>query len=233
MLFFNNNTTQNTIQAKLCLAALASLIFIVLIYHLTNFSPVKVPVIQGKILNQAINLQPFVLVDQYSNQFTNKDLQGDWHFISFGYTQCPDVCPTTLMTMVQLSSLLADKRITSDVNFVFYSVDSRDTSKILLSYIEYFDANFIALKTSANEKSHNFEENLGIKTTISNNNITDKVEVSHNLLILVINPDAALQAVFYPTKSSLGLEHFIKEQLYSDFVIVEEYYLKYRYKKRP
>ena len=104
----------------------------------------------GGFLGAAIG-GPFQLVDQNGKQFTDADLKGKWHLVFFGYTHCPDICPTTLNEL----SLAFDKLTTEQrayVGVVFISVDpERDTPKILKSYLESFDAPVVGLTGSAAE----------------------------------------------------------------------------------
>src|SRR5690606_4549771 len=52
---------------------------------------------------------PFVLTDQTGQQRTEADLQGHYALIYFGYTYCPDICPTSLSTMTQAIDLLEEQ----------------------------------------------------------------------------------------------------------------------------
>ena len=71
-------------------------------------------------------------------------LRGRWSFLFFGYTFCPDVCPTTLVTMKTALNRLRDTESAGDVQVVFVSVDpARDTLDRMKQYVEYFDASFI------------------------------------------------------------------------------------------
>ena len=226
-LFFADNTREQLVRLKLRLIALTLIISIPCIYFFMTYQDVNIATIQGKILKQPIALIPFNLKDQDNKDFTNKNLFGKWHIISFGYSQCPDVCPTTLMTMVQFSNLLT-KNEYNDTNFVFYSVDPlRDSSAVLSTYMDYFDTRFIALRSDI-KSGTNFEESLGIKVLFSGSGTGKKnYKVSHNLFIFAINPNAALQAVFFPEKNSLGLDNFDHQRLYLDFVAVKDHFKKY------
>lgn len=87
---------------------------------------------------------PFRLVDQNGMAFTDADLKGKWHLVFFGYTHCPDVCPTTLNQLSLTLDRLKAKR--DRVEIVFITVDpERDTPAILKSYISSFDAPIKAL----------------------------------------------------------------------------------------
>jgi protein SCO1/2 len=81
---------------------------------------------------------------------TLADFKGKVTVVFFGYTQCPDVCPTTLAQMAEVRRMLgpdADKLQT-----VFVSVDpERDTAEILKAYMHSFDDSFVALRGSAEQ----------------------------------------------------------------------------------
>src|SRR5277367_5973834 len=92
----------------------------------------------------------FDLVDQNGKPFTDADLQGKWQLVFFGYTHCPDVCPTALNDLsLALDQLGANK---SKVGIVFISVDpDRDTPAVLKSYVESFGGPIEALTGTAPE----------------------------------------------------------------------------------
>lgn len=81
---------------------------------------------------------PFRLVDQNGQPFTDQNMKGKPYLVFFGYTHCPDICPTTLFEMSQLMRKLgpdADR-----VGALFITVDpARDTSGVLKDYLASFD----------------------------------------------------------------------------------------------
>src|ERR1700746_718397 len=87
---------------------------------------------------------PFQLVDQNGKTVTEADLRGKWSLIYFGYTHCPDACPTALNDISIALSDLGAKR--DAVRPVFITVDpERDTPEALKSYVMSFDAPILAL----------------------------------------------------------------------------------------
>lgn len=87
---------------------------------------------------------PFQLVDQDGKTVTEADLRGRWSLIYFGYTHCPDACPTALNDISIALSELGPKR--DEVRPVFITVDpERDTPDALKSYVTAFDAPILAL----------------------------------------------------------------------------------------
>jgi len=81
---------------------------------------------------------PFKLVDQNGNPITDADLKGKPHLVFFGYTHCPDVCPTTLFDVSEvLRALGKDAERTSAL---FITVDpERDTAAVMKDYLSSFD----------------------------------------------------------------------------------------------
>jgi protein SCO1 len=90
----------------------------------------------------------FALTDAAGKPRTLADYRGKVVVLFFGYTQCPDVCPTTLAALVQaMKTLGADA---GRVQVVFVTVDpDRDTAEILASYLTAFDPSFVGLRGDA------------------------------------------------------------------------------------
>lgn len=100
----------------------------------------------GTLLSAAIG-GPFKLVDQNGHTVTNTDLEGKWLLVYFGYTHCPDACPTALNNIaLALRDLGAENK---EVRPVFITIDpERDTSKAMKDYVSAFGAPILALTGS-------------------------------------------------------------------------------------
>jgi protein SCO1/2 len=91
---------------------------------------------------------PFALTDQNGAPRTDKDFRGQYLLIYFGYTFCPDVCPTTLSVMGDAMDKLGP--LSERVTPVFVTVDpARDTPKVLKAYLKSFGPRFVGLTGSA------------------------------------------------------------------------------------
>src|SRR5712691_10270014 len=90
-------------------------------------------------------LTAFALTDQKNRVFDLASLKGKWSFLFFGFTHCPDVCPTTLAELARVRDHIAKNPVgAEDIQFVFVSVDpNRDTADKLGQYVEYFDTTFL------------------------------------------------------------------------------------------
>src|SRR6516225_6954568 len=103
----------------------------------------------GTLLASAIG-GPFRLVDQNGKTVTDADLKGKWSLIYFGYTHCPDACPTALNDIAVALEELGPKR--AAVRPVFVTVDpERDTPEVLKAYVTSFDAPILALTGTPEE----------------------------------------------------------------------------------
>jgi protein SCO1/2 len=98
----------------------------------------------GKVVQPAAIGGPFQLTNQDGKTVTDRDLKGKPTLIFFGYTHCPDVCPTALFEMSEVLRALgkdADK-----VNAYFISVDpERDTQAAMKDYLSSFDPHLVGL----------------------------------------------------------------------------------------
>lgn len=89
----------------------------------------------------------YLLMDPNGRAVTNLDFPGQFQLVSFGYTHCPDICPTTL---VQQAGILRELGQRADrVQAIFITVDpGRDTPEVLHRYTSYFDPRIIGLTGS-------------------------------------------------------------------------------------
>lgn len=86
----------------------------------------------------------FALIDQNGTPFTEQQLAGVPYALTFGYTFCPDVCPTTLFELTDVLTALGDA--VDDLKVVFVTVDpTRDTSELLRNYLGAFHPRITAL----------------------------------------------------------------------------------------
>jgi protein SCO1 len=103
--------------------------------------------VSGTLLGSAIG-GPFTLVDQDGKTVTNTALEGKWLLVYFGYTHCPDECPTTLNNIALALKDLGATR--SEVRPVFITIDpARDTPQVMKNYVAAFNAPILALSGSA------------------------------------------------------------------------------------
>jgi len=86
------------------------------------------------------------LTDHRGRRLASADFSGKAVVVFFGYTQCPDICPTALSTMKEALRLLGEDA--ARVLVLFVTVDpERDTQEVLAGYVPWFDPSFLGLRT--------------------------------------------------------------------------------------
>jgi protein SCO1 len=148
----------------------------------------------GTLLASAIG-GPFHLVDQNGKPFGDADLKGKWHLVFFGYTHCPDTCPTTLNELSLALDRLGKAR--DAVGIVLISVDpERDTPEILKSYVAAFDAPITALTGSPDEVA---QAAKAYRVYYAKHPRGDGgYDMDHSAIIYVMDPEGRFTATFTP-----------------------------------
>jgi protein SCO1/2 len=141
----------------------------------------------------------FALIDQLGQPFSLEQLRGSWSLIFFGFTHCPDVCPTALYELQQVRKSLAQKldESTQMPEILFVSVDpERDTPEALRDYLSHFDPSFIGL-TGKHEQLLPLTKQVGIAYRIEEHESgVTQYNVDHSTGILLTNPAGRLHGVF-------------------------------------
>jgi protein SCO1/2 len=148
------------------------------------------------VLPRAKQLPEFTLVDDQGRRFDRTSLRGKWTFLFFGYTHCPDVCPTTLGVLAQVEKALRADASMSQPAYVFVSVDpQRDTPEHLADYMDYFSRSFVGV-TGADDQLLRLSRALGILYQRHPDGEGGDYLVDHSASILLVDPAAGLRAVF-------------------------------------
>jgi protein SCO1 len=147
----------------------------------------------GTALPQARPVAAFSLTDQDGVVFDNSRLAGAPSLLFFGFTHCPDVCPTTLALMTQLHRDPALRAL----RMVFVSVDpGRDDALTLRHYVEAFGGGFTAVR-GEDAALDPLLQNLGAVRSVQPLAGGDYA-VDHSATLFYINGKGALSAVFTP-----------------------------------
>jgi len=149
----------------------------------------------GTLLQPSKPIPSFALVDQDAQPFTSQHLQNHWTVLFFGFTHCPDICPTTLTLLASVDKELSDLPIDKRPRFAFVTADAqRDTPEQIKKYVRFFNPNFIAV-TGSQPSLEAFALSVGAPVAIRS--LPDgSYAVDHSSAIFVVDPQGALRAVF-------------------------------------
>jgi protein SCO1 len=157
--------------------------------------PAAVELTTGTYLTPARELPDFSLIDQQGKVFGSANLRGHWSLLFFGYTNCPDFCPTTLTTLAAMQKRLRAARAPVLPQVLFVSVDSkRDTPAQLAKYVPYFDPEFIGLTAADQPHIEALAKQLGVGVIIQPTT-SGNYTVDHSGAVFVLNPDGRIAAV--------------------------------------
>lgn len=141
-------------------------------------------------------IRDFNLVDQNNQPYTLEALKGKWTLIYFGFTHCPDICPTTLMQLSKVVNSL-EPEIKVNTQVLMVTADpARDTPEKLKIYIEHFNKDFnaitgefLAVKRLAGDLNVAFN-----KVMLDNGDYT----IDHSGNLILINPHGHYHGFFKP-----------------------------------
>lgn len=131
----------------------------------------------------------YLLVDSKGRAVTNEDFPARYQLISFGYTFCPDICPTTLAAMAQILRQLGAKA--DRLQPIFVSVDpERDTKEVLAKYTAYFDPRIIGLTGSpALVRAAADHYKVVYRKYLAPGEAPDRYSIDHTAGMFLVGPD--------------------------------------------
>jgi protein SCO1/2 len=154
----------------------------------------------------------FKLIDQTGKTVTDADFRGRYMLIYFGYSFCPDVCPTTLSVIGDALAKLKDPRIVP----VFITIDpERDTPKVLVDYMKAFGPQFVGL-TGSPDAIKSVEQKYRVyaaKKPIDPNNPKRGYGMDHSSVIYLMGPDGKLVSFYDEAISPDDLAKELKSKI--------------------
>ena len=160
------------------------------------------------VISPAVDLPPFQLQDHTGAPLDKARLQGHWTVMFFGFTHCPDICPTTLSNMRQVAKAL--KTLPQPPQYLFVSLDPhRDTPAVLKSYVEHFGPD-ISGATGPRAELDRLAERLGVIYEFEGDTRGDDYRVNHYAALLVIDPRGLLWAHILPPHQPARVETVLK-----------------------
>lgn len=147
----------------------------------------------GTWLPQPKTIADFQLTDNSGQPFSRLNLQGKPTLVFFGFTHCPDVCPTTLVKLAQAKKTAH----VPGLNVVFVTVDpARDTQKLVGLYVHAFDPDFVGL-TGDEKTIDTMAQNFGVavnKVDLPGGDYT----MDHTAAVFLLNTRGQVAGIFTP-----------------------------------
>jgi protein SCO1/2 len=172
---------------------------------------------QATLLPSPKPVAAFNLINAKGEPFTLENLKGHWTFAFFGYTHCPDVCPTALGMLGQVMHKLKDSDHLDNLpQVVFVSVDpQRDTPEVLARYVTYFYPDFIGVSGDP-AGILSLTRQLGILYMRTAGGGDNDYLIDHSAAIILFDPDGRFHALF-------NVPHD-PDKIASDFLLIKAYY---------
>ena len=152
------------------------------------------------------------LVDQHGEPFSLESQRGKVVVLYFGYTYCPDYCPTTMLDMMQVSDALGEDA--DRFQPVLVSVDpERDTPERLAEYLEFYDPGFIGLSGST-DATIEAQRGYGVMAAKQESSETERgYLVDHSTSLMAIDPEGNLVLTWpygtEPAQIAEDIEHLL------------------------
>jgi protein SCO1/2 len=147
----------------------------------------------GTWLMRPRDVADFQLVDSLGHRFTDRDLRGKPSLVFFGFTHCPDVCPTTLVTLAQVKKAAP----VAGLQVLFVTVDpQRDTPTAVGLYAHAFDPDFIGLTgdQAAIDKVTKAFAVAALRVDLPGGDYT----MDHSATVFLVNARAQVVGIFSP-----------------------------------
>jgi protein SCO1/2 len=154
---------------------------------------------------------PFSLVDEHGQPVTDQTYRGRWMLVYFGYTFCPDVCPTELQTIAAALDKLGPQG--KAVVPLFITVDpERDTPGTLANYVKLFDDRLVGLTGSPEQIASVARAYRVYYAKVTPKDSTTYL-MDHSSFIYLMGPDGKLRALFRPGESAQELADGVRARM--------------------
>ncbi|WP_372622238.1 SCO family protein [Falsiroseomonas sp.] len=154
---------------------------------------------------------PFSLVDQSGRAVTEADFAGRFLLVYFGFTYCPDVCPTELGSIAAAMDALGEQA--GRVTPVFVSVDpERDTPEVLADYVGRFHPQMVGLTGTPEQVAAAARAYRVFYAKVNRPEMTEYL-MDHSSFIYLVGPDGRVRSLFRPNTDPEAIAQAVRGQL--------------------
>jgi protein SCO1/2 len=144
---------------------------------------------------EALIESEFALVDQTGKAVTDENFAGRWQLVFFGFTYCPDVCPTTLATVSAVLDELGDDA--DQIAPLFVTVDpERDTPAVMAEYLANFDPRIVGLTGAPEEIKAAAKAFRVYYAKVDEDDLPGGYTMDHSAFLYLMDPDGDYAAHF-------------------------------------
>ncbi|WP_440053136.1 SCO family protein [Pseudoalteromonas sp. T1lg65] len=155
-------------------------------------------------------LSTFSLVSA-SGTISEASMRKQWHVVVFGYLNCPDICPTSMLELTNLAYLLEQQKLSDQIQIVFVSVDpSRDKLSELDQYVKHFNPEFLGV-TGDEKQLTKLADSLGVQFKVLPSE--EDYNVTHSTTFSLISPDGKLAGRFRSGFSAVELSQDLSTRI--------------------
>ena len=156
---------------------------------------------------------PFSLIDHTGKPVSEQDFRGRFMLVFFGYTYCPDVCPTELQVMMAALDQLGPEA--GKIQPVFISIDpERDTAEVLATYVGNFGPRLIGL-TGTTEEIASVAKAYRVYYAKAGKSGSEEYLMDHSSILYLMGPDGSFVRHFTYTTDASALAADLKKVLIS------------------
>jgi len=167
-------------------------------------TPAPVQLANAVLYPQPRGVPDFQLKQANGKPLTLADWRGHWTVAYFGYTSCPDVCPTAMAAFKLAWKDLEQRGLAKQAQIDFISVDpERDTPEQLGKYVAFFNPEFVAA-TGSDDELTKLTRSLGL-TYYRGKDAHGNAEVDHSGSAVILDPQARLVGIFRPPFSGAAI----------------------------
>ncbi len=158
------------------------------------------------------------LKDHNDQLFSEQRFRGKWSFMFFGFTNCPDVCPTTMLVLKSVWAKLPESaRTAPEPQLIFVSVDpQRDSTALLKEYVTFYHPDFVGITGNHNQLDVLVNQIGALYGYEDDETSKGEYTVNHSAQVILIDPSGQMRAVFSPP--------FDINDMVTTFVNIREYF---------
>lgn len=205
-------------KKALIVMVLFSLLLIILsLYTINMLDPGEKAKPMSEVINVPANNiiidQDFKLISDDGKDFDYNNLKGKYSLVYLGFSYCPDVCPTVIQKLAEVSKMIDEKDL-ERVQFIFVSVDpERDTLQTLKAFVSQFGDKIKGVTGKKEEIDKLVSSLKGYYAKIDNKDDAENYYVDHSSFVYLLDPNANMVTQFTMSASAKEIADNLQSKL--------------------